>query len=251
MKVALCLHGYFDSHYDNSSIGGKGFKYIQKKILNKFNPDIYIHTWDKNNFDIINKIYNPKKIVLEQQIDFSKIVEDNGLKELENQSRPPQTVLSHLYSVSKSIELCLDSGLNYDLIIKARFDLGQINRNTTSPIISLYSYLKGNGWIYPVQCISFPKKIESDKLYIAHWEKFDEGPADIWYYGSENIMKPFSKLFQLMKEEFKMDSQYYKFCKDIKTNETIDISNAIHFYKFFMLKNKLWGKLETVKSLWS
>ena len=75
MKVALCLHGYFDSHYDNSSIGGKGFKYIQKKILNKFNPDIYIHTWDKNNFDIINKIYNPKKIVLEQQIDFSKIIE--------------------------------------------------------------------------------------------------------------------------------------------------------------------------------
>lgn len=250
MKVALCIHGYFNSNYDRTSLGENGYRYIKKTIINRFNPDIYIHSWDQQNKNQINRLYNPVQSIFEDQIDFSEQIKKNGLSKLENQPRPPQTVFSHLYSVSKVISLCLDSNINYDLIIKARFDLGQINRLNTSPLISLYSYLRGNGRIYPVQCIAFPEKILNHKLYLAFWEKFDEGPADMWFYGSREIMKPFAKLFEKLKKDFTVTSGYYKFCYE-KSNCPLILSNAIYYYKYFMIQNGLWTKLTPLKSKWN
>jgi hypothetical protein len=66
----------------------------------------------------------------------------------------------------------------YDIIIKARFDLGRINRNTSGP---------GLGNPYPVQCINFKTEIESDKIYMADWNHLHMGPADMWFYGSNKL----------------------------------------------------------------
>lgn len=250
MKVALCLHGNFNSNYDSTSKGIRGFNYIEKKIINKFKPDIYIHSWDVNKQNRILNLYKPKKFIIEPQIDFSKIIRKNRLTKLKNQPRPPETVLSHLYSVSKAINLCLESQIEYDLIIKARFDLGQINRQTTHPLISLYSFIRGNGWIYPVQCISFPNKILKNKLYVAFWEKFHEGPADMWYYGSKNVMTIFSQLYNSLEKEFNLHSEYFKYCEEVSKDETV-ISNAIFFYKYFLIKNKLWKKMIPLKTKWN
>ena len=51
MKIALCLHGLFNSTTDSSSNGDDGFEYIKENILDKGEVDVYIHSWelDKKN----------------------------------------------------------------------------------------------------------------------------------------------------------------------------------------------------------
>ena len=44
MKIALCLHGMFDSSMDTTSNGLDGFAHIKKHILDKGDVDVFIHS---------------------------------------------------------------------------------------------------------------------------------------------------------------------------------------------------------------
>lgn len=250
MKVALCLHGNFNSNYDKTSTGLEGYKYIRKKILNKYETDVFIHSWDVRNKKKIVELYKPVDCLFEDQISFDDIIETNGLKELINQSRPPSTVLSHLYSVSQSIKLCYNKKSKYDLVIKARFDLGRINRFNTHPLISFYSFIRGNGLIYPVQTIKIINQINKSKIYTAYWKKFNNGPADMWFYGSQEAMKIFTDLYEDLIKDFKVDSDYALYVKK-NIFESFDISNAINYYKFWFLKYNKWKDVQPIKTKWS
>ena len=241
MKIALCLHGLFNSTTDLSSNGFDGFEYIKEKIFSKGCVDVYIHSWEIDKKDEILDLYNPKKYKFEQQKDFSNIIKDRNLNNIPNSPRPILNVISHLYSVTESIKLALNSGIEYDIIIKSRFDLGRINRNTSGPN-------KHNP--YPVQCINFKTDIEEDKLYMANWNHFNMGPADMWFYGSTNIMKEFKDLFHFLENEIYIDSEYHKFATSIENNRG-DLSNSIAFYKYWMIKNGLWDKKIPLDTIWS
>jgi hypothetical protein len=250
MRVALCLHGNFNSNYDKTSTGFEGYKYIKKSILDKYQTEVFIHSWDLKNKDTIIELYRPVDCLFEKQKSFDDIIETNGLSALINQSRPPRTVLSHLYSVSQSINLCYNKKSNYDLIIKARFDLGRINRFNTHPLISLYSFIRGNGLIYPVQTIRIINSVNKKKIYTAYWEKFDNGPADMWFYGSQEAMKIFTGLYEDLVKDFKVDSDYSLYVKK-NINESFDISNAINYYKYWFLKYDKWKDIQRIKTKWS
>ncbi len=173
MKIALCLHGMFDSPMDKTSNGLDGREYIQKHIMDKGDVDVFIHSWDLEKQGLIEAMYQPKKAIFEPQKDFGELIKERGLDKLEGYPRPPQSVLSHLYSVTEVMKLPhQQTGVKYDIIIKARFDLGRINRNTSGP---------GLGNPYPVQCINFQTDIEKDKIYNANWNHFHMGPADMWF----------------------------------------------------------------------
>jgi len=43
MKVALCLHGLFDSITDGNSKGIDGYNHIKKHILDKVDTDVFVH----------------------------------------------------------------------------------------------------------------------------------------------------------------------------------------------------------------
>ena len=70
MKIALCLHGLFNSTTDLTSNGYDGYQYIKEHILSKGDVDVYIHSWEVNMKDEIVKLYNTKACVLEEQKDF-------------------------------------------------------------------------------------------------------------------------------------------------------------------------------------
>jgi hypothetical protein len=250
MRVALCLHGNFNSNYDNNSTGYEGYKYIKKEILTQHKTDVFIHSWDIKNKDKIIELYKPVVCLFEDQKSFDDIIETNGLSDLINQSRPPATVLSHLYSVSESIKLCYKSLINYDLIIKARFDLGRINRFNTHPIISFYSFIKGNGLIYPVQTIKIINQVDKTKIYTAFWKKFNNGPADMWFYGSQEAMKIFTGLYEDLIKDFKAEGDYSLYIKK-NIHESNDISNAINYYKFWFLKYNKWKDIVPIRTKWS
>lgn len=123
MRVALCLHGYFNSLVDNSSKGDMGYEYIKKHILDKVDTDVYIHSWEPELAGKLHELYSPKSIKIEEQINFDEFIKENKLDELKGAPRSPQTILSHFYSIQKAFELVYDSDNKYDIVIKARFDL--------------------------------------------------------------------------------------------------------------------------------
>ena len=240
MKVALCLHGLFNSTTDNNSNGYDGFTHIKKNILDVVDTDVFVHSWEIEKMGDINTLYNPKSSIFEGQVDFSSVINKNGLNTLKSPPRSPQSVLSHLYSVGKSLNLAFESNTNYDIIIKARFDLGRINRETSGP---------GKGNPYPVQCINFKSNIESNKIYMANWQHFNMGPADMWFYGSSDVMKSFTTLYKSVEKNMKIDSEFHKFATSIENNPN-DLSNSIAFYKWWMVKNGLWENRINLETIW-
>lgn len=241
MKVALCLHGLFDSTTDSSSTGFDGYTHIKKHILDKVDTDIFVHSWEIDKMDLISKMYNPKLSIFEGQMDFSNLVNKRGLDKLNGKPRSPQSVLSHLYSVNESIKLAFESDVEYDIIIKARFDLGRINR--------IYSGPHNPKNPYPVQCINFQTNIESDKLYMANWNHFHMGPADMWFYGSPSVMKEFKNLYSSLEKEMTIGSEFHKFATQIEGNVG-DLSNSIAFYKWWMIQNGLWENRINLNTIW-
>ena len=236
MKIALCLHGMFDSSMDTTSNGLDGFAHIKKHILDKGDVDVFIHSWEPEKRDLIEGMYNPKKSIFEPQKDFSELIKERGLGTLQNCPRSPQSVLSHLYSVTEVMKLPHQQpNTKYDIIVKARFDLGRINRN--------YAFQ------YPVQCINFQTDIEQDKIYNANWNHFNMGPADMWFYGSPNVMVEFTSLFSFLDEQMKIDSEFHKFATEIEGNRG-DLSNAIAFYKWWMIKTELWDNKINLDTIW-
>lgn len=226
MKTALCLHGYFDSLMDHTSKGLDGYKHIKRNILDKTNVDIYIHSWQPELEQYIRDLYNPVSGIFEKQIDFSNTVKDLNLNDMPKDSsvaRSPATILSHFYSIQKCFEQ-VDFN-KYNCVIKARFDLGRINRNTSGP---------GKHNPYPVQCINFDPNLDMSGIYMADWQYMDsDGPADMWFYGPPTIMKHFSTLYD------------YTLVNINKTNV-----NAIHQLKEFMKTVKIWDKKIPLVTEW-
>ena len=240
MKVALCLHGLFNSTTDKTSNGYDGYNHIKKHILDVVDTDVFIHSWDIEKSDEINKLYNPISTIFESPKDFTELINDRGLNNLNRNPTSPHNVLSHIYSVTEAMKLPYNGNINYDIVIKARFDLGRINRTTSGP---------GELNPYPVQCINFQTEIQSDKIYMANWQHFHMGPADMWFYGSMNTMKPFTTLYDSLDEQMKFRSPFHTFAVQIEGNPG-DLSNSIAFYKWWMIQNGLWEKRINLETIW-
>lgn len=226
MKIALCLHGLFDSATDFTSKGVDGYNHIKKHILDSNNVDVFIHNWQINKKDEINDLYKPKKYIYENQKCFDSIVKERNLHLLKNNPRPPQSILSHFYSIQKVFELCYSNNTKYDIVIKSRFDLGRINRNSSKE--------------YPVQCINFNKNLDMSYFYMADWPRFNCGPADMWFYSGYENMKNFTKIYDDLNKYFYIDSDFHKFAIQIESNHG-DLSNSVIFYKFWLEMKGLWN----------
>jgi hypothetical protein len=240
MKIALCLHGLFNSIQNPNSNGKDGYDYIKKHIISKFDTDVYVHSWEPNLKKQIDDLYKPKISEYESLPDFSTIVNERKLNTLVKTPRSPASVLSHLCGVSKSISLLKKTNIKYDIVIKSRFDLGRINRETSGP---------GFANPYPVQCINLLNSIHEDRIYMANWNHFHMGPADMWFYGSPNIMEYFENLYSSLLNQMFLDSEFHKFAINIEGNPG-DLSNAIAFYKWWMINNRLWDKRVTLDTIW-
>lgn len=226
MKIALALHGLFDSVQDATSKGKDGYEHIKKHILDKGDVDVFVHSWDKDKASEIIDLYNPKKCIFEDQIDFNTQV-PKGL-EIPNPPRQPSVIFSHFYSVSVAVGMACRYQ-PYDIVIKSRFDLGRINRNTSGP--------HNSDNPYPVQCINFNKDLDMNKLHMANWQYLEsDGPADMWFYSSPQNMIHFESLYGYALEAFR-DQKYIESLDNIN-----DLPNAIKLYKRFFEKNGLWDK---------
>ena len=109
MKIAICFFG------KTVNKGGlkdfeKGFNNIKNQVM-QYNPDIFIHSWNSNNSNVLKK-YKPKKILLENP-PFKKS-NNFGTRCM-------------FYSIKKSIELKNEYekqyNFKYDIVLLSRFDI--------------------------------------------------------------------------------------------------------------------------------
>lgn len=232
MKIALSFAGYFNSQRDKSSFGEDAFTYVFDNILRGNDVDIFIHSWDTKNRDIVLRLYE-KWIVeskFENQIDFRPIYFRNQLNlyPKRNGATDFWNVFSQLYSVQESMKL-IPKENDYDVVIKSRFDIGRINLSTI------------NQTKYKVQLIKFNPNLNMDKFYMARWKDEtlkDEGPADVWFYSSFENMRKLSIIYDILKKDAKANSEYTKWCG---TSHGGPINTA-KAWKWVLIKTGLWDK---------
>jgi hypothetical protein len=239
VKIALCISGFFNSKRDKSSLGANGFKHIEKHILSKGDVDVYVHSWDVENSDKIKELYCSRLqgIEIEPNKDFKKVFNQNGLDKLpvHRGATPFWNVFSQFYSVQRSFELLKESNKKYDVVIKARFDLGQINRNNSGARRQ------------PVQCINFQPDLDMTKIHMADWSYLEsEGPADMWFYSGQENMEQFCNIYDIVSKDIKINSEYEKWAG----TQNGGIVNTIKAWKWFMIKTKLWDKKSLLKTTW-
>lgn len=133
MRVALCLSGHFRS-FDRT------LSTLKSAIIDPFQPDVFIHTWDKIGFDgtrgdhhlissptnagLINHCYQPKNMLIEPMPawDTKKyhVIENIGV-------RDPGIICGMLYGIYKSGQMKTafeqNNGFTYDVVIRCRPDI--------------------------------------------------------------------------------------------------------------------------------
>lgn len=234
MRVALCLYGNYNNRSDNKS-GDKGYTYIQDKIYNEVKKydaelDIFIHSWDEDLKEKIVKQYLPKKSQFEKPHNFTQIGIDMGIKENEineGYNRKESiyknctigSSLSFYYSrsnsLNKAIEYANKNEFKYDVIIAARFDLGQ-----------------RSGWHknYNVSLMEFNLNLDMTYIYSAMWMQLNAGLGDQWFYSNQENMEKMSKMYDMaLKDYFQPDSKYELAITNgwIDSNEDNKFSNEV------------------------
>lgn len=211
MRLALSLHGYFNNKEDPNS-GDNGFKYIFETFLSKYNVDVFIHSWDIKNKEYINALYEPISSIIEEQISFKDIMRNNNISQeyfdegFDRQNSPYsackiESTLSFLYSRKKSLDLIYkyeeENNFQYDVVITARFDLGQRD--------------KYGKWKYYVSQMNFNPELDMSYLYSAMWDQLNAGYADQWFFSNSNNMRLLSLAYDAaLYEYFKAGSEYEK-----------------------------------------
>jgi hypothetical protein len=240
MKAALCLHGLFDSLEDNTSKGLNGYNYIKKHILDYpgLKTDVYIHSWQPKLKKQIVDLYNPKDHLFEKQINFLPTARKLNLDLPLSYPRPPARVLSHFYSIGECFKLLnKQKEINYDIVIKSRFDLGQINAKAAwKPDIT------------HMGCINFNPCNDLSRINMAYWmDEFmlKEGPPDSWFYGNSKVMECFSHIYESIVGYIENDKEWKN--KIIYQLGENNISNASVLYKKFFEDNRLWDNRLALK----
>jgi hypothetical protein len=249
VKIALCLHGYF------SNAGGiqasiDGHSYIDRKLLQRNDVDVFIHSWDLDNKERVLSLYNPVSHLFEEQIQFKdELSEINQDFFFGTAKRAPgmyhiNTVfkgLSFLYSRKAAIELKKkyeeQNGFEYDCVILARFDLGQRGKE------HFQKYYATN--------FNFDADLDMNYVYSAYWDQLNHGYADHWFFSNSSNMNLLSLAFDKVKEYYQPDSEYVKRVTGgwPDSNSYNEFSNEFFLIKKSLTLKKfpLWGCIDNHK----
>jgi hypothetical protein len=197
MKIAILISGQPRNYK-------QGYEEIKKAYLDRYDCDVYMHSWEGGNFEATQffadrpkqiykygetyltellELYKPKAYKFEQPIVF----DGKGL--VDSMWRQPlQNSKSMWYSIKQSYDL-VDG--NYDYYIRTRFDLRY--ENSTLEI----------------------DKLNSNKLHVWNWDTDERvkhrGYYDVFAIGNKTNMGIYSSLYTKMNWYLQYDDDYYQF----------------------------------------
>ena len=222
MKVAICLSGHFRSYE-------KCLNTLKNSILNNFDIDIFIYTWNTIGFDgnrgdshLINKrlnisditnLYQPKKISIEFQKkwDASKYInkKNSGLRDSE-------ILLGMFYGIYKSNELKsrfeIENNFKYDIVIRSRPDI----------------FFESN--LYHKDLINVKT---SSGIWIPKFGNYN-GLNDQFAYGDSNSMDLYSNIYNNLDKYYDLGCDWHA--------ETMTKYNA-NYYNLNIFRTNLQYKL--------
>lgn len=201
MKTAICLYGLYDNHFYNS--GNDGYSHIKEKILSKIpTADFFCHSWSVNDKKNIIEKYNPKKYIIEQQIDFTNCVNNIDLNYFLTTPQRDWNYLfrafSFYYTRAQAIKLKKqfeeENNFTYDCVVICRYDIGQRDRHWTGK--------------YFVSKINFNPTNDMNFLYSAMWDQLNAGMADQWFYSNSKNINKFIDMYDKLSQYLIKGSDY-------------------------------------------
>lgn len=114
MKIALCIGGQPRSLE-------KGFEYYKKNLLDQYDVDVFCHSWNSPKNDKILELYKPKAHKFEDT-PYGEMHDKMYVNTPNATKWPPRFTMSALHSCYQTHVLRTESGINYDWVIKTRYD---------------------------------------------------------------------------------------------------------------------------------
>lgn len=219
MKIAICISGQprnFKQSYES----------LKTYFLDKYDCDIYFHTWKTDNFESTNfgfgnyqynfnrndfynlsSIYQPEKYILEKPI----IFDASGYK-CPIWRQPLNNTLSMFYSIYRSFQLVEG---DYDYIIRTRFDI---------------NYSKFN--------LEFPE----EGIILPEWNTDirvkSRGYYDVFALGKPEDMKLYSQVFSNIISYITNDEDFLNFLNGDWPGQDSPLRNE-YLLKWHLLKNNI------------
>lgn len=142
MKIALCFSGQPRGLQT-------AFEYYKRNLLDVYDVDVFCHTWNTDLNNKIIELYKPKKYSFEDTLFTTE--EDRKYINTPNPDKwPPRFTLSALYSVKQSFNMCESQNIEYDWVIKTRYDYAL---NITIPFSEM-----NNSVLYIPNCRMVPER---------------------------------------------------------------------------------------------
>jgi len=223
MKLAICLYGNIgiaqaaSQRQDNVNLLKESeiantdpaicYEAIKKLFIDKYDTDIFIHTWSINHRSVLEDIYKPKSSTFEKQIEFNFPLSKYGINE-------SNTIEDwEVSSIAKeSYNLLLASRENIETVVKELKNLvfrTQSRWYSTKKVVELMSdYSKKKNIKYDFVLLTrfdclYKKTIELNKLdnsnFYASFRKgrVDEDFAvyDFFFLSNKKNIEIFSKLY--------------------------------------------------------
>jgi len=244
MKIAVCISGQPRNYK-------KGYHELKKWFLDKYDCDVYIHTWEETE-PIIGSTH-PFAISKNYQFtkeDYSKILELYKPKDYEFQLPIPfdgtgvkgevlgyklNDLLSAGYSRQACYNLVEDSEIKYDLVIRTRFDL-----QFTDYISPECLLLKDLSLLDPNKLNTFSYPLDENGV-IQRTSEVD----DLFAVSSREIARIYADYFSFMLSYIYIDKNYKSWLSDLVSNP--DLICAESLLKYHLIKNQV--KIEYIPSL--
>ena len=199
MKIAILISGQPRNYIE-------GYEEIKKAYLDRYDCDVYIHTWEGGNFEAtqffanrprytyqyketylneILELYKPVQYKFEQPIIFD---DKNIIDPIWRQ--PLQNTKSMWYSIAKAYNLIQK---DYDLIIRTRFDLR-----------------------YEISTLDL-ESLDANKLHIWNWDTDErvkhKGYYDVFAIGNKTNIGIYSSVYSKINWYLNYDREYIEFLK--------------------------------------
>jgi hypothetical protein len=208
------------------------YPYFKEKFISKYNPDIYISTWDTEgwwqwgdfyrnspsiNDQEIFEAYNPKKYLKEVNSSYDEFFSSLASKYTKTYGPYIKNVISMMYKWKSGLDLIEE---DYDLVIRTRTDV---------------EYLE-----------AFPE-FNTEYFYSAEQPGIDQGGmGDMMHAGSLKDMKAFCNIFNELDNLY---AQIDMFCPHLLTEQYSKNLNFkwIEFKNLYKLHNTPWGQHQEVQ----
>ena len=252
MKIALCVANLASKGKQGPDAYKLGFNYINESLLNKYDIDIFLHSYEPELKDELLNMYNPVDYLFEEIPDFiEKYQELNEIYTSGWQTGPAhsyQNVFSMMYSRYMVGQLKSKhekkNNFIYDWVIVIRYDI--FSRLHLEPIY-------------------FNPNLNSNMFYSSFHKQLNIGPNDQWFYSNSKNMDMLFSLFNELRRYFLNDSEFLKSAENgwinsnehdlysceilYNTNSTNNsqkinigwICNAHLIYKWFFYIRDLWN----------